>query len=177
VIGNSSVNYCKYALDFQLAHGEVAIPVQAYVSPDLPYPMILGLSFLEQNEGVIHVAKRQLYLEDKADNLIIEQHPVDSFVYLAEDVHITPRSEICVKVYLNATLTEELFVMNYVTLNEATSTFTAKGILDPNECEFYVAPANFSHKVQSLPKITIVAQSVLMVHEEMIEELEDKSRV
>jgi hypothetical protein len=57
-MGNSSISYCRFAIDFQLVHGDAIFPVKACVSPDLPYQMILGLSFLEKYEGVLHVAKK-----------------------------------------------------------------------------------------------------------------------
>lgn len=181
VMGNSSVTYCKYAINFQLVHDNNVLSIKAYVTNDLPYPMILGLSFLERYGAVINIAKKIMYLDESVSNLAMEPEPIDCFIYLNEDVYIPPKCEVLVEVMVNSNsnhdsngnsrsnslIKEELFIMNYDTLTEATSVFTAKGILNPTKEKLYIALANLGNKTQSMTKGTIVGRFEVLEHEEI----------
>jgi predicted aspartyl protease len=117
VMGTSSVSYCLYVLNFQLVHNNTVFPIQAYVTDNLPYQIILGLSFLEKYGAVINVAKKTMQLEESVENLSIEHTPMDSYIYLNENVNIPPKCEVLVEVTLNNIAKENLLVMNYDTLS------------------------------------------------------------
>jgi hypothetical protein len=141
--------------------------VQAYVTNDLPYQMILGLSFLERFGAVINIAKKVMYLDESVNNLTIKSNPIDSFIYIDEQVYIPPKCEILVKVILNQPFKEDLFVMNYDTFSEATSVFIAKGILDSNKEQLYVALANLGVKNQAILRGTIVGRFEILENEDI----------
>jgi hypothetical protein len=97
----------------------------------------------------------------------LKSNPFDSFIYIYEQVYIPPKCEILVKVTLNQPFKEYLFVINYDTFSEATSLFIAKGILDSNKEQLYVALAYLGVKNQVIWKGTIVGRFEILENEDI----------
>jgi hypothetical protein len=157
-IRDSSLTYCRDRVVLPLKNLDDIYPVEAYVSRELPFDLILGGSFLEQFNAIIDYPNKQISLD--IDATPPPPPDVQDTVYLLQDAYIPARSEAILEVRCATTpMSSEIspaFVRTYRPLAHLLPLMVGKGIIDCSQPTIRLVCANLGAESITLPPFTII---------------------
>ena len=129
----------------------------ALILERLPFEMILGTSFLYDNDVLIRPSTKSIVIDSDFGVKLNESKQNESFLFLKEDVFLPAFSECMVATKCNNKKFKTGFVKTSNELSERASIYVGKGIIE-NADDIQIVIGNLSSRPSSLPKGTIVAK-------------------
>ena len=157
-LGDNKEIQCRFKVVLPLEIEGNILSTDALILSDLPFDVIIGMSFLKRNNVLIHPATKSLVIDsDYGLNDSTSFFERNSFLYLNENIFIPPCSEMIVETKCNNINIRKAFARNYKPLTERACIFSAKGLIENSGGVIPIVLGNLSNKSCSLPRGTIVS--------------------
>jgi hypothetical protein len=148
-LASGSTVRCSHLFDFEMKIEGELYPTTGYLMPQLPYPIILGMSFLTKYRFELN--STHLTLENK-------HYPAEEFIlYTQHDQNFEPFTEQGLEVGCSHSVEGDFLVDNYQPLVERQTLGVGKGIVSvkPGQTTL-IMMANLGKDPILLPKNTVV---------------------
>lgn len=153
-LGDSSIKSCEQIVKFNIKINGSEYQVKACILEELPFDVVLGMSFLKRYNALVDVAHRTIQLDTDVEPNVPEL--TCNVIYISEEVMIPAGCEIllsCVHDVGSSFTTG--FVSSYPPLQDRHQVVIGKGIVEVGN-EIRVVVSNMSGRHRHLPSGTIV---------------------
>ena len=154
-LGDSSKSTCIKQVELPLTFNESIYPITAYILKNLPYDVMLGMSFFTKYDASIHPAIKTLILDTDFNPPIgVLENP---HLFLTETITIPPLSETIVLTRSTIPCKSKAISKSYTNLAERLNIYSAKGLIDCSNTDISIVLANLGSTTRVLPKGTLVS--------------------
>ena len=159
-VGVGGENHCSLgAVSLPISFNGIIFSQEFQVFEKFHQPVILGLDFLRENEGIFNVAQNTLYLKDPTSPEIFAIDVNTGLARVKESVSIPPHSMATVEVLISNIAQETLILLEPLPKLPELGLVGAKCLVNPTQGQTFLQVINPSDQTVTLSGNQIVASA------------------